>query len=408
MDGAPLPGVDLACNAMYLSLVGESPEMFCPPGCTLQATTQGTIYILDHVRRIGYPLQLPLMPSTTARQPVAAPATTALPAVVASPTPVPYTHPSTNAAQAAVRVDSRTSLPCVAQSHNDEESASWMQAQQPSYKRSRASSADSRTPASSHVSRDRRHRASPEPMLDPTALHALDNSTSRHGERSAPSPTSLSSPGSKDNLSILTSPQFCLIKPHPQWFRSLLDALQVTQSWVDSQRVFIYCYYCRTFFVAKPSAMWQHLSNPKTHRIQRQRVRGYMVSGMHLLNTPEKRLLRVTTPEEIRSVPAKHFQHADRIQRNKGAVFVPACVRYESLLSSDLKQRIVRDGAPFAAKAITREDLLDATPRTFSTEKPQLVGWRFLMEGLDLVECRCSKTDELLKEWTIGDHHKGQ
>lgn len=51
-----IPGVEMEQMAMYAAIVGPTPSLYCPPGCTLEASGDGTIYLLDHVRRAGHVL----------------------------------------------------------------------------------------------------------------------------------------------------------------------------------------------------------------------------------------------------------------------------------------------------------------------------------------------------------------
>ncbi|KAL7705999.1 hypothetical protein N2W54_006717 [Lotmaria passim] len=352
-DASPLiPGVDPACNAMYLSLVGEMPEMYCPPGCTLHATAQGTIYVLDHVRRIGYPLQCTTSPTVMAANKDAQPVEAVAPvAAVPCPSPpVPSQSTAPVAESGAVAVGPVTSQ----------------------YKRSRASSTDSR---------------------DDDDYDVDVSSWMRRGS---------------NGLMLKTAPQFCLIPPRQRWLEDVYFALQLSSQWTRHPDLLFYCHYCRVYFAAKPVGIWSHLSQVKGHRVQRQRVRGYMASKNYLLKSSEDRMLLVASPEEIRTVPAKHFQHSDRLQSYEALCFVPACAMYRSIMNPEQRQRVVRDGAAEAAKVIQHENLLDSTPNSFVNESPQLVGWRFLMEGLDIVQCFCSKTNKRLVESTIMNHHKSQ
>jgi hypothetical protein len=202
------------------------------------------------------------------------------------------------------------------------------------------------------------------------------------------------------------SPQFCLIPPRRRWLEDIYFTLQLGSQYTHHPNVLFFCHYCRVYFAATPRGIWRHLSNAKGHRVQRQRVRGYMVSGNRLFKSPEERMLRIATPEEIQSVPEKHFQHADRLQQKDAVHFVPACVKNRSIMNPEQRANVARDGTPHAAKVITREDLLGSTPQSFMSEPPQLVGWRFLMEGLDIVHCYCNKTNERLLEYRIFGHHK--
>ncbi|KPA79190.1 hypothetical protein ABB37_05683 [Leptomonas pyrrhocoris] len=346
LDAPSIPGVDVACNALYLSLIGEVPEAYCPPGCTLHATTQGSIYVLDHVRRIGYPLQL---------------------TQAATPEPTP---------QASLEGEVASAVPVSG------------------HKRSRESSPVSHTSSSLHRGWDRRG-GSPDSSMDPTARQDDDDTSLSSAVQRSPKSSGISN-----------RPQFCLIPPRPRWLQDLYHALQLSSHWQHTPNILLYCHYCRVYFSAKPRGIWYHLSQTRGHRVQRQRIRGFMNSGIHLLDSAEKRLLYVATPEQIGSLPKKLFQHADRVQKNEEVRFVPACVCWRSVMSAEQRERVVRDGAAHAAQSITREDLNDNTPTSFVNESPQLVGWRFVMEGLDIVHCFCSKTNMRLRDYQILNHHK--
>lgn len=408
LDGSPLPGVDMACNAMYLSLVGEMPEVHCPPGCTLQATSQGTIYVLDHIRRVGYPLQLSPQPNALPAQPVAPPVATYVQPVEAPATSAYYPSYPAHVERPPIPLVVYPAPPAPPMPYVSDDTA--LTTQLLPYKRSRASSLDSRALSSSHHGWERRHRASPDPSLDPTAPRGDFNDDDDGDETSSASPasTGVSHVFKRGDFNLQTHPQFCLIPPHPKWKHALFSALQLSAYAHPNNPALIFCHYCRTYFPARPKSMWAHLSQAKGHRVQQQRVRGYMVSGNRLLNTAEKRMLHVATPSEISSVPSRHFQHADRFQSTGAMVFVPGCVRWRSVLSRELHERIVQDGASLAEKVITREDLSRIDLKAFGTEPPELVGWRFLREGLDVVHCYCSKTNDRLSEKNIFTHHKNE
>nr|ACS87920.1 conserved hypothetical protein [Leptomonas seymouri] len=387
LDAQPIPGVDMACSAMYLSLVGEMPEAYCPPGCTLHATMHGTIYVLDHVHRIGYPLQLPqeAEPAQSV-QPTVAP-------VSPGPALAPYVAP---VEVPAPHLPVRMQPSCEPATHAPEESALAVSPRVMQHKRGRASSTDSSASTSLNQIRNRRC-SSRDPSVGPTTQHENASSLSPH---SSPAQQKSSKPHFK------THPQFFLIPPRSRWLEDIYFTLQLSGQWTHRPNVFFFCHYCRVYFSASAKGVWHHLSQPRGHRLQRQRVRNYLSTGNRLLSSAEKPALHVTTPEELSTVPAKHFPNTHRLQVSEKVHFLPACVTSRTIMNSEQRERVVRDGAAYAAKIVAHESMADKALYSFENEPPQLVGWRFLMEGLDIVRCYCSEKKEPLQNSQLLHHHK--